>query len=734
MTGKKFSAKNLFLHDFRRVFSDNLGFTLIGLAVFLILIPFATAGISGNSIFEAATTHDQMKFRFINEDFVNAVYFGILLLGASQGLALFRFLWDKKSVTFLFSLGLKRTKLFLTRALTGEITILLVTGLPMLVSYVLNIKALGFYPGEMSCCLFVEAGLFLTGSAAFVLSVIAAAFAGVMSEALLYTSFFLAAPSGALYCANRALNHLVWGSAYGATLYTGASAGEKNLLDLTSSWNPALFFKDYAADYSIFRRGLTSAAAATFSWSIIWKWTAAVILLFCLACLSARHRKAENAGISGLNPFMTEITAVTGAFLAFSLVYTLLDNNGRAPALFMALAAGAFVCFLSPKGIRGRGGAKLNMVFAGAGRLLAAAAIFAALVVIGNARESALPRMADISSVSLSYTGAPSLVSTQTEGSSDGSSYYMISSFSFSSGEDVSRALAIHENLRNMGRAKLAADEKNFGNTVVPYDILIRYTLKDGTEKTWYYDRASLTILESMLSEDESDDVRSGIRDVVTGSVPTGTSINWASKAFASGDVYLSDIWYDKPYHLALSGTAREELLNALAEDILNQSVEERYFPDKQAKGVFMFTNNGETDSKSFSYHLGSAFVYVTDDFTNTLTFLEKNNLSYCMDFTGEIESVTIRKYNPYAGINGRKSPISNYFMSYAADSPDNFLTQEDFGSAKTITDAAKIAEYLPLARSDYYMSREGYLIAVKLKGSAKYVYQYLPGKLDLTK
>jgi len=228
--------------------------------------------------------------------------------------------------------------------------------------------------------------------------------------------------------------------------------------------------------------------------------------------------------------------------------------------------------------------------------------------------------------------------------------------------------------------------------------------------------------------------VQDGIRSVVTGALADSSPVNWASKAFASGSVYLSNVWYDKPYRLSLSADARSALLSALAADISRQTAADRYFPQKEALGVLFFTSTGEADIKSYSYHLGNASVYITDDFTDTLTFLENNGLSGCLAFTGEIESITLQKYDPYGGINGRKKPLSNFFIGYRGTSLDDFMVQVDFGAKQPVTDETRIAGLLPRLRSTYSMTREGYLAAIKLKGSEYYIYKYLPGKIDLTK
>lgn len=69
------------------------------------------------------------------------------------------------------------------------------------------------------------------------------------------------------------------------------------------------------------------------------------------------------------------------------------------------------------------------------------------------------------------------------------------------------------------------------------------------------------------------------------------------------------------------------------------------------------------------------------------------------------------------------------YFMSYRADTPDEFLIQKDFGEKYTITDTDKINALLPGLKNGYYMSRGGWLAAVKLQDTDGWIYMFLPGE-----
>ena len=75
MSGKKSSVKDTAkkrdislsagLHDFLYVIGKNYWVFLVMLAFFIIAIPFFTAGLPGDSIFNVEVTHDQLKYSLV---------------------------------------------------------------------------------------------------------------------------------------------------------------------------------------------------------------------------------------------------------------------------------------------------------------------------------------------------------------------------------------------------------------------------------------------------------------------------------------------------------------------------------------------------------------------------------------------------------------------------------------------------------------------------------------------
>ena len=119
--------------------------------------------------------------------------------------------------------------------------------------------------------------------------------------------------------------------------------------------------------------------------------------------------------------------------------------------------------------------------------------------------------------------------------------------------------------------------------------------------------------------------------------------------------------------------------------------------------------------------------MYVTEEYRSVLKWLDDNELTAMIEKEPEIESVTLQKFDPHMGsIDKFDHPLSMYFMSYRSYSLDDFIIQKEFGNKYTITDPQKISELESGLRNGYFMSRGGYLAAVKIKGIEGYIYMFI--------
>ena len=289
-------------------------------------------------------------------------------------------------------------------------------------------------------------------------------------------------------------------------------------------------------------------------------------------------------------------------------------------------------------------------------------------------------------------------------------------------------------------RDERKTDYTDFEQSVVPYDVVIRYHLEDGGEVVRYYSQASIGELSSLLSLDNDSDAHALESAVITGDTSgldegavsqLSKSPSWS--AYRRGSIYAADGALNKIKQVTCTDEDRAELLSALAQDLESLSAGERYNPTSQARVCLMFTLSPELDVSSFGYSFSNAVSYVTDEWESTLAWLEAHGV---IDQLGGasldsriIEQLTFQLDDPYASINKVTQPVGRYFMAYRSETAGQFWITQDYGALKVVEDQAKIAEVLPNLRTGCYMTG-GYLVQAKLRGIDAYVYFYLPSAL----
>lgn len=699
------------------------------LAFYMIIIPFATAGLPGDSIFNIEVTHQQLKYRLIHEDVYAVVLGGSSILGLVSGIVLFRFLQDKKETTIFFSLGLTRTRLFWNRCIVGLCMLFFGIAVPMLVSLELNVKALGVYEGLIRDAFYVTAGLFLTACIGYFVMIIVCAAAGTTAESIVFWCGIMGAPYGICYGVNALLKTLFWGNAWGAVTYSETATVRPDLTTQFAWLNPFSFFYEELQSHGQFMRPLESAVPPAVEPKLIHGWSCAAIILMIAGLMLLRCRKAESAGIAGSNHWLSEWMILFTSFLVFVLIFAFLYDFSEATAIVLSIAGVAVIHLFWRHSLFAYDLTVRHTIFSLAGGVAVCLVLSGCFASGGLRSVEHYFHRGDIVSVDVSYVGSPSCLYEGADGSSTGRGYYVTSQITFEKKSSIARVQEIQTGFAKTGKQNLKTNEEDFSQTVVPYDITFSYTDASGKSHTWYYDRATMEQLEEILSLEDTSEMTEGRDALFAGEAGDGNETIWASEAYQQGAVYLTDRFCSRTYELTLDEDQRAGLLAAIRKDQQKTDSQTRYFPGTDTKAVLMFSGNGEYDSEYFSYNLDNAFLYLTEQDTNTLEWLENNQLLSLVEGDVEIESITLQKFDPYIGINGMKYPTSMYFMSYRAYSLDEFLIQKDFGAKNTITDASKINQILPGLRNGYFMSDGGYLAAVKTKGMDGYIYMFLPAK-----
>lgn len=727
-------------HDFTVALRQVLPVLVVAFVVFCVLIPVSTAAVPETSIFNLDYTHDQLKFRFFAEELSLPIILAAAGLGVALGLRSFGFLLVKRETTAFFSLPLSRAALFTTRYAAGVAAVLVSLLVPLVISLTLNILAVGVWSGLFGQFAYVCCGLVLVALVSFSLTAFACALSGTKTEALMCACALICSVSAVAWGLNSLMDWLLVGNAFGESLRSSGVAVADSLLSVTSVVNPLLFFADSLAEHQIFivQHPVYEPVAA--NWVLLACWLAVLVAFTALALLAVVRRRGEVAGMAGCYPAMTMVVGLVAGIAAFGATFKLLASVNIPAALVAAFAVFLLVSLTLLRGPL-RGNVRHRRIAA----ILAAETVVLAVIVVvivtgGLGYSSRVPDAADVTKVEVSYTGSPNYFSNTFDTATSGTgSYYYSAPYTLTDTDDIAAVVSVQAQLIGSGHAELATDRFDFSSTVVPYDVVIRYTMADGGEMVRYYDRATYGELLSLAEIDEAQTIKTCEAAVITGDTSDLTDDELASftssiapQAYLAGSIYIADSYLASPVLVQCDAEARMELLAALAHDVTGQSVEDRYHPSDACVGTIMFTQSGEVDADSFAYALENTVIYLTPSFTETLAWLKANGLASYVSTpdTSIVESLSFQSFDPYTGINEVTIPQSAYFMAYRSDNADSFVIQRDFGTNLTISDAEKIAEVMPLVRNSYFMDGGGYLVAAKLAGIEKYTYFFLPADL----
>lgn len=729
-----------FRHDLFEAFRSAAPVLMAGLVLMCVLVPVSTSMVSSVSVFNINFTHDQLKYQFYAQDLAPAVNAACVLLGAVLALALFRFLLEKRSTTAYFSLNLTRANLYTSRALVGLVCIVLAVGIPFIASLVLNCVALGLYQGELAACAFVAAGYIAVALASFAVTAIVTLCAGTLFEAVAFAVALLGGVSVLLWGVGTIDAHLLVGNAMGATMYGQDATVAPSLLESLSWLNPVAFFLQEGTTHQFFQVMDPVYFPSMGNVALVAGWITAYAVLSVLGALLMGWRAGEQAEMAGKSPVLTLVSVgIFGLAVVAGAVFALGSID-----IWVALAAAAalfvlvsLVLLFGP--FRGRASARLSVAFVG-GEL---AAMVAGVVVIatgGLGYAGYIPGTADVKSVEVSYVGSPSFLTQKFSGVSGGASYYFTSNRTYTDADAIESIRSVHGQLIASARSAWATDRDDFQGTVVPYDVVLRYRLNDGTTVDRYYRQATVGELSALRSLDNDAHARELRRAVVTGRTDglskaevKDLSSSQAYTAFRSGALYAADGLLNKIVPVTLTTADRAELEDAMAQDLQSLNASEIYSPSGQTRAALMFSSAPEVDVASFGYSFNNAVVYVTDAWANTMAWLQAHGVMAQLN-GGEldarvIENLVFQADDPYASVNAVTSPQARYFMGYRRENAGAFWVTQDFGAQKTVSETDKIAQVLPNLRLGAAMDG-GYLVQAKLRGIDAYVYFYLPAEL----
>lgn len=550
----------------------------------------------------------------------------LLGIGLLMGIATFRFITGKKTVNVYYSLGIKRTRLFTAKYLSGLTLVGLSVAVPMLVALLVNLVVLGANRYLFTAFFYLLIGMFSVVAFSYTLTAVVFTTVGTAFEGILFSGILLLFPEILLTCLQVFIRKLVLGTPLGSnfsSMYTmGYYAGDsmQTLPKQYPQFNPLRYMSQGLYTYS--QGGVVGKLADYNNGGnmIAWKtpdflvpiiWLLVTAALFAFGVFFYERRKAEIGGFIGKNKVLNFIGIFLVGIFGFATAFDLLQGKGTA----MAIAVGAVVFIVIY--------AALSLVLLRNVRqfvkdlpalpmqlaLTALIFVFFATGYFGAANK--IPETADIASaqISLPYQNY------QLQASGDYYGYYIAGmqtadtapKGNYTESQDIEFVRGVHKMLVEAGKTDPTVLDENF-NGVYPVSVKIAYTLKNGKQILRNYYGVSEDILHALqqadktayqqsvlnrIFKDELKKVERPKADGMNGTLSNGDILAYNEyrnirAVRESEDIRLYNKTLTTETKLELTAEQRQTLLDCLYKDLSAQTPENHYNP-QESLGLIAF-------------------------------------------------------------------------------------------------------------------------------------------------
>lgn len=556
----------------------------------------------------------------------------LLGVGLFMGIATFRFITGKKTVNVYYSLGIKRTRLFTAKYLSGLTLVGLSVAVPMLVALLVNLVVLGANRYLFNAFFYLLIGMFSVVAFSYTLTAVVFTTVGTAFEGVLFSGILLLFPEILFSCLQVFIRKLVFGTPLGVNfsnsyIYMGETSAQ-TLTKQYPQFNPLRYLSQGLYTYSQGAAGGKLVDYNDGSNLIAWKspdflvpiiWLLVTGALFAFGVYFYERRKAEIGGFIGKNKVLNFIGIFLIGTFGFAMAFNLLQSKGTA----IAIAVGAVIfvviyAVLSLVLLRNlrqfvKDLPALPMQLA----LTALIFVFFATGYFGAANK--IPETADIASaqISLPYQNY------QLQASGDYYGYYIAGmqtadtapKGNYTESQDIEFVRGVHKMLVEAGKTDPTVLDENF-NGVYPVSVKIAYTLKNGKQVLRNYYGVSEGILHALQQADKTayqqsvlnrifkDELKKVERpkdDGMNGTLSNGdiTAYNEYRKIRAvreSEDIRLYNKTLSTETRMELTAEQRQTLRDCLYKDLTAQTPENHYNP-QESLGLISFAFIPEEDA-----------------------------------------------------------------------------------------------------------------------------------------
>ncbi len=472
----------------------------------------------------------------------------IIIGSVATAAVVFRFMMNKSAVNVWYSLGITKTKLFLSKYLAGALLLTVSSVLPFVISLILNIAIFGSSKGLWLCASFMSLSFWTLTMISY--GIASATFCGVGTtlEGVFFSLVYCVAPSIAEMFVEVCYSNFLYGSPVASESWSNMG----QVLVLGSGYHTFLFKDLGIFDFTFFPASANYANSASMKFNKelfdINRFTAPIIGILIFIVVSAiavkvhSKRKNEITGFLGSNPLATGVVVFTSAMLfnSFLMLY-IVDVDVKNYFLLSLIAILVFaVIYIVADIISLR---NFKMIIKKLWKFPIHIGIFFAVILLFSSGlfgySSRIPDLANIKSVSISTNTADTFVDFQniTGGSR---SYFTdtehIDEFlavgnnlcsvagNFTDRIDIEKIVSIHEQLIECKKFDVNSEKAvaPYNERVVPVNIAVIYNLKDGRT----FERVYYAATENILCQLANLTLTEHYKSLATESLENGRNIN----------------------------------------------------------------------------------------------------------------------------------------------------------------------------------------------------------------
>lgn len=701
----------------------------------------------------------------------------VALAGVLMAICAFNFITSKKMVNVYYSLGITRTKLFCGKYLSGALLLFIAIALPLLVTFIGNIIALGFSLTLLKAILFYLFSLYITSLIAFTVTATVFAVVGTTFETAIFSSFILFLPDIFFYSIQQLMTSFLYGNPYGSYFsYANSDSYNEFAEDLPSALSflsPVFWSKTEFIKYGVAEKKKIDEAIPAISPDFlnILLWVGICTAIFALGVFFFNKRKAEICGFIGMNRYLNSAVSLLAGFSVLCIVCTITDSAGLSLIVGLALGAVAFTVIHlvleiivlrdGKKFLRGLYKLPIGLVVSG----IIVGVFYTGL--FGFSQK--LPDAEDIQSVAVTFTGDIAEYGLFTD-----SNRYNDCDLSYKNFPDcLAGEFTTEKDIKAVLDAHKSITETPQEDRMLPNSIQFVYTLKNG--RTFMRDFAEISYesYKKLLYLEDCDFFDAQLEKYFKGDIREFKDYSFTSEhIFASAQQNLRNTYtaqffnknLDTIFNVNFTKSDKIMLLDALYTDIRNRSTEEKYYPAESPIGYIYFPNDiidaaeGETTYEELPFSAQyTEFMYqspwntcfgthITTDMTNTVKVLKNLGLYDKMiadpDFiSAEVMTaaeVNIVQSNDdiFYAMNQSRCFVGYYSSGKSADSGQEWAYYDTFLDEKINNQVIKEKDKISkLADSSFTLYEQdtpetGYFVSFKTADGGTYL-RFIPeGKL----